>query len=119
MHMNIGDKPPLGLKKPKAKKDKNYLQWLREQPCCVCARWGEIQHSPTQAHHCIHDRFGTEKRPDREAIPLCEGHHQGLWDRTKIALHQNPRRWKETYGPDWSYVQLIETDSQPSEPSGA
>lgn len=117
--MNITGKKPLGLKKAKPSKDKNYLQWLREQPCCVCSRFGEIQHSPTQAHHCIHDRFGTEKRPDREAIPLCEGHHQGLWDRTKIALHQNPRRWRETYGPDWSYVQLIETDNSPSEPTEA
>lgn len=117
--MNITGKKPLGLKKSKPSKDKNYLQWLRGQPCCVCSRFGEIQHSPTQAHHCIHDRFGTEKRPDREAIPLCEGHHQGLWDRTKIALHQNPRRWRETYGPDWSYVQLIETDNSPSEPTEA
>lgn len=114
--MDIAEKGPLGLKGEKPKKDPKYLAWLREQPCCVCSRFGEIQHSPTQAHHCIHDRFGTLKRPDAEAIPLCEGHHQGLLDRTKIALHQNPRRWRETYGPDWSYVQEIETDRRPPEP---
>jgi hypothetical protein len=27
-----------------------------------------------------------------------------LWDNTKIAIHKEPKLWRETYGPDWSYA---------------
>jgi len=92
-------------KEGKPKKDEKYLQAIRQKPCCVCARFGEAQRSPTTAHHPIHDRHGTRKRSDRTAIPLCEGHHQGLWDTSKIALHKEPQLWRETYGPDYSYCE--------------
>jgi len=42
--------------------------------------------------------------PDAMAIPLCEGHHQGLWDKTKLALHQAPQEWRMKYGPDTDWV---------------
>lgn len=100
---NLANRPPLGLKADKKKKNKKYLEQIRELPCCVCQRFGENQQSPTTAHHPIHERFGTEKVSDEEAIPLCEGHHQGLWDQSKIALHKEPKLWRETYGPDYSY----------------
>jgi hypothetical protein len=103
---NLAKRPPLGLKKPKNKKSISFLRWLREQPCCVCKRFGEVQRSATQAHHPIHDRFSTRKTADQAAIPLCEGHHQGLLDKSKsFALHQNPQGWRDMYGPDWSYSQ--------------
>lgn len=103
MMSNLMKKPPLGLKKPKNKKNIGFLMWIREQKCCVCQRFGEVQQSPTQAHHPIHDRFGTNKVADGLSIPLCEGHHQGMLDTSKIALHREPKLWRETYGPDWSY----------------
>lgn len=109
---NLGNKPPLGLKEQRGKKDEQYLRQVRRQRCCVCRRFGEHQRSETQAHHPIHDRGGFRKRPDQTAIPLCEGHHQGLWDKTKIALHKEPKLWRETYGPDWSYVQETITSIQ-------
>ena len=87
----------------KIKKNETYLRKVREQRCCICEKYGEVQQSPTTAHHPIHDRFGTRKRPDSDAIPLCEGHHQGLWDKTKVAIHREPKKWREMYGPDWSY----------------
>ena len=99
---NLAGRPPTGQKIKVKKKDSKYLQAIREMPCCVCQRFGESQNSPTTAHHPIHDRFSTEKRPDSTAIPLCEGHHQGLWDQTKIALHKETKLWRETYGPDYS-----------------
>lgn len=101
---NLAKRPPLGLKQPKAKKNEKYLQEVREQPCCVCRAFQEVQQSPTTAHHPIHDRFGTRKRSDETAIPLCEGHHQGLWDNSKLAIHKAPLEWREKYGPDWSYA---------------
>ena len=100
---NLANKPPLGQKEPKKKKDAKFLNKVREQKCCVCERFGEAQISPTTAHHPIHDRHGFVKRSDGEAIPLCEGHHQGLCDNSKIAIHKEPKLWQETYGPDWSY----------------
>ena len=90
-------------KKGKPKKDSAYLKWVREQPCCVCQKFGEPQMSPTTAHHPIHDRYGTDKVDDAKAIPLCDGHHQGMWDTSKQAIHKNKRKWLELYGPDWSY----------------
>ena len=100
---NLAKKPPLGQKTKTQMKNEKYLQSIREMPCCVCQRFGENQLSNTTAHHPIHDRHGSLKRPDSSAIPLCEGHHQGLWDQTKIAIHKKPELWRETYGPDWSY----------------
>jgi len=90
-------------KKPKEKKDGNYLQEVRRKGCCICERFGEAQQSPTTAHHPIHDRYSRTKRGDRTAIPLCEGHHQGLWDNTKVAIHKEPQKWRDLYGPDFSY----------------
>lgn len=100
---NLTNRPPLGLKKPKPKKNPMFLKNVRQMKCCVCERFKEVQQSPTTAHHPIHDRHSFRKRSDDEAIPLCEGHHQGLWDNSKIAIHKEPKLWQETYGPDWSY----------------
>jgi hypothetical protein len=105
---NLANKPPLGLKAPKDKKSIKFLAWIRQQNCCICEAFGEVQRSSTQAHHPIHDRFGTSKRSDLSCIPLCEGHHQGLFDTSKIALHREPKLWRETYGPDYSYSHATE-----------
>ena len=53
---NLANKPPLGQKEPKKKKDAKFLNKVREKKCCVCERFGEAQISPTTAHHPIHDR---------------------------------------------------------------
>lgn len=104
---NLLGKSASGQKIKRQKKNPKYLAWLHEQSCVVCQRFGESQNSPTQAHHCIHDRFGTNKAVDDDAIPLCEGHHQGLWDTTKLALHQDKNKWREQYGPDHSYIEVV------------
>jgi hypothetical protein len=101
---NLAKRPPLGLKTKTQKKDKKHLDYIRSLPCCVCKAFGEVQLSPTTAHHTIHDRFGTHKRSDSLAIPLCEGHHQGLWDTSKLAIHKHPNRWKERYGADYNFL---------------
>lgn len=81
-----------------------YLAAIHELPCCICRAYGEPQLSPTQAHHTICGRFSQKRTPDRQAIPLCEGHHQGLWDDSKIAIHKGKRTWVEAYGPDTDYI---------------
>lgn len=95
---------PVFPKKPKPAKDRKYLAKVRELPCVICEEWGIEQTSPTAAHHCIHGRYSQVKSPDCMAIPLCEGHHQGLWDNTKIALHKEPGLWHEFYGDDVDYI---------------
>lgn len=101
---NLAGKPPLGLKQPKAKPDPAYLARVRELPCCVCDAFGELQQSATAAHHPIHGRFSQHRVPDQMAIPLCEGHHQGLRDKSKVALHSHPTEWKRLYGADHEYI---------------
>jgi hypothetical protein len=85
-------------------KEPDYLAALHMLPCCICQAFGEVQLSPTQAHHTIHGRYSTRKTPDRAAIPLCEGHHQGLMDTSKVALHQQPDAWRWRYGLDTDYI---------------
>lgn len=106
--MNLLRRGPLGLKPGKAKPDPAYLARVRELPCVVCEAFGEPQQSPTSAHHPIHDRFSQAKVPDRMAIPLCEGHHQGLRDKSKVALHAEPTKWKRLYGADHEYIAITQ-----------
>lgn len=102
------EKGPVGLKEPKAKPDPAYLAAVRELPCVICHAFGEPQLSPTSAHHCIHGRFSQRKAPDRAAIPLCEGHHQGLRDKSKTAVHAEPTKWKRLYGEDTEYIAVTQ-----------
>jgi hypothetical protein len=85
-------------------KDPRYIHALHNLPCVICDRYGEEQKSHTQAHHCIHGRGSFRKVPDRQSIPLCEGHHQGNFDTSKVALHRQPTRWKRLYGEDTQYI---------------
>jgi len=105
--MNLTGKQP-ALKPAKAKPNPAYLAKVRALPCIICTSYGLPQRSPTQAHHVIHERGSFRKVPDTMTIPLCEGHHQGLMDTSKIALHQQPSRWKREYGPDHTYVAITQ-----------
>lgn len=105
---NLAGKPPLGLKEPKAKPDPAYLAKVRALPCCICEAFGEAQLSATTAHHPIHGRFSQRKTPDRMAIPLCDGHHQGSFDGSKIAVHAEPTKWKRLYGEDHEYSAITQ-----------
>ena len=103
--MNLTGKPPLGLKASRQGKDPARLSAIADMPCVICWHWFYRQDSPTQVHHCIHGRHGTKRAPDSMAIPLCEGHHQGLVDTSKVAIHREPRKWREMYGPDTDWIE--------------
>lgn len=102
--MNNLTRRPIFQKPDKAKRNRAHLAAVASLPCCICEEYGLRQASPTQAHHCIHGRHGTRRTPDEMAIPLCEGHHQGNFDTSKIALHRQPAFWQETYGPDTDWI---------------
>ena len=92
------------FKPPKAKKDPAYLAKVRELGCCICEAFGEMQMSPTEAHHPIHGRFSFTKAPDDTAIPLCRGHHLGDFDTSKLAIHRGKETWAEKYGLDTDWI---------------
>lgn len=102
--MNLMNKPPLGLKSGKVEKDPEYLARVRALPCVICEAFEMPQLSPTTAHHPICDRHSTEKVPDHEAIPLCDGHHQGDFDTSKVAIHRDRALWVDWYGSDRDYI---------------
>lgn len=101
---NLAHKPPLGIKDRSPTKNSRHLALVSELPCTICHHHGEPQQSSTQVHHCISGRFATVKASDFATIPLCEGHHQGLWDWSKVAIHQSKREWEAKYGPDTNYI---------------
>ncbi len=58
-------------------KDKAYLEWLHTLACCVCLLRKYAQGGRTEAAH-LGPRGLSTKSPDRQAIPLCRGHHEQL-----------------------------------------
>lgn len=99
---------PIYQKTGHAPKSPGYLSAVHELPCVICEAFGEVQNSPTTAHHWIMGRGGNRKTPDAEAIPLCDGHHQGMFDTSKIAIHREPAAWREAYGKDSDYIQVTQ-----------
>lgn len=87
---------------------RNYMGKVRLLPCCVCEAFGEVQQSPTEAHHPCHDRFSNIRTSDFSTIPLCEGHHTGQFDTTKLAIHRAKEQWREKYGPDHDFIEATQ-----------
>lgn len=102
------DAKPVKARK-RAGKDAPYLEKVAQLPCVICHEHHMPQMSPTQVHHCIHGRGSMGKKsPDCMTIPLCEGHHQGNFDTSKIAIHREPQAWKEAYGLDTEWISWVE-----------
>lgn len=101
--MNLTGRP-IYTKPDREAKDPAYLARVAALPCCICEAYGMQQLSRTAVHHCIHGRYGNRKVPDSMTVPLCEGHHQGLLDTTKIALHRDPDKWRAAYGADTDWI---------------
>lgn len=84
-----------------------HMARVRSLPCIICLEWEMPQNSPTEAHHVIHGRYGTRKAPDTATIPLCAEHHRESADPAKVALHAEPKRWKQLYGEDHDWLPKI------------
>src|SRR5699024_2564567 len=105
---NLSGRPPLGLKRDKPADRPDYLAAVRAMPCIICEEYALPQMSPTTAHHPIHDRGSQRRRPDITAVPLCDGHHQAQFDRSKVAIHQSPALWRKLYGADHEYTARVQ-----------
>lgn len=101
---NLTGRPPLGLKAGKAPKRPDYLAAVRGLPCIICAGFDVgPQRTPTEAHHCIHDRHSQRKTPDIQAIPLCSFHHRG-----GHGIHTAPGWWRDQFGADHEYIAVTQ-----------
>lgn len=96
------------FKPAKIKPNLKYLEQVRALPCCICQAFGEMQLSPSTAHHPICGRYGNRRTADEMAIPLCDGHHQGDFDKSKLAIHRDRAEWVEKYGPDTDYIAVTQ-----------
>lgn len=66
-------KPGPRKKRKRKGEDKDYLAWIRTQPCARCG-----QQAPSEPAHqrCLGHGGISMKPPDRETIPLCNGCHR-------------------------------------------
>ena len=100
--MNLTGKGPLGLKQPKPErgtpKARAYMARVKALPCVICHRPG-----PSDAHHIICDRYGTNKASDFDVIPLCKAHHQDGPE----AIHNGKESWVKKHGPDYAYLEVV------------
>ena len=113
----VSDKRRKHRASDKGKEDGKYMGKVVQEPCVICKTFGLPQLSPTTGHHPTHDRIqtnsdegeikysGQRKAADVRLIPLCDGHHQGDFDTSKVAVHREPDKWKELYGNDYDYVE--------------
>jgi hypothetical protein len=95
------------FKPPKRIRDTGRLGRLASMRCIICDLYGLPQNSATQVHHCIHERHGTRRSGDDLTIPLCEGHHLGMFDKSKVALHREPDEWRRLYGDDYELIEAV------------
>ena len=104
---NLAGRPPLGQKEPPPIRSVAYCNAVRKERCIICEAFGEIQLSRTTFHHVICKRHSQVKTCDTRGIPLCDGHHQGNFDKSKIAIHREPDAWRAKYGLDTDYTDII------------
>ena len=74
------------------------MRRVKALPCVICGST-----PPSDAHHCIHDRYGSRKASDFDVIPLCKAHHQDGPE----AIHNGKQTWRDKHGPDHAFLPLV------------
>lgn len=95
--MNLTGRP-IYQKSGKPVKDRAHLARVKSLPCVICNA-----PPPSDAHHCISDRYGTRKVGDDATIPLCKRHHQ---DGTE-AIHNGKASWEAKHGKDYDFLPVV------------
>jgi len=88
--------PRKGKPRRAANADHDYLEWIRNQPCLICALRDRKQSTKTDPHH-FGPRGFSQKVPDRQAIPLCHFEHH-IFGRE--AIHVLGRAFGRHHGMD-------------------
>ena len=82
------------------REEKEYLDRLSSLGCYCCRVDYGIE-TPANIHHIREGQGMSQRAPHiGGTIPLCEGHHQGNFDTTKLAFHNSPKQWREKYGSE-------------------
>jgi len=66
----------MSLKKVKRWRNKNYLNWIKTQPCCLCGRESEPHHIKGTGNWS----GAGLKADDILVMPVCHLHHQLIHD---------------------------------------
>jgi len=92
--------------------DQDHLDAVAAQGCIACLMDGN-----PGVTSCIHH---VKRRPDgqkygygqrsihKRVLPLCEGHHQGQLDISKVAFHRNPGAFEFRYGSELGLLVLVD-----------
>jgi len=82
------------IPKRKPTRNRDYLHWVKEQPCVVCG------HPVSDAHHLIGHGMGKMggKNSDLATFSLCRLCHTALHD-------GGYKTWEREHGSQWKYVQ--------------
>ena len=97
--MNLTGRKP--VQKPEkcrlsAAEHRKHVEAVKSLPCVVCQA-----PPPSDAHHCICDRYGTKKPCDCHTIPLCRVCHLD----GPNAIHNGKESWVARYGKDYDYLE--------------
>lgn len=90
---------------PATKSEKEFMARVRRLGCLAC-RHDTGQWVAPALHHIRQD-YGKKRASNWEVLPLCEGHHQGLLDGTKLAFHRASRTWCARYGTEVQLLQVV------------
>lgn len=75
-----------------------HMRRVKALPCVICG-----SPPPSDAHHCICNRYGARKSSDFETIPLCRWCHLDGPE----AIHNGKASWIERNGPDHAFLPLV------------
>lgn len=70
------------------KAEAEWLFWVKQLPCIVCARYHQIKDTPAEIHHLEGRNI---EFAHLRSIPLCTNHH-------RTPDNQKPKRWTSRHG---------------------
>jgi len=73
-----------------------HMRRVKALPCVICG-----SPPPSDAHHCICQRYGTRKSSDFNVIPLCRKCHLD----GPYAIHKGKQSWITRNGMDYDYIE--------------
>lgn len=76
-----------------------HMAKVKRLPCVICHRPG-----PSDVHHVICGRFGTQRATSFQVIPLCPECHRYPHP---FAIHSGKASWIERNGPDYEYLPVV------------
>jgi hypothetical protein len=87
---------------PMTPEEREHLDRVAKLGCWCCEVEGRP--NPRADIHHIRQEYGASQRASHwEALPTCEGHHQGMRavvDKTKVAFHRAAKTWRLKFGSE-------------------